>query len=181
MDEIDQLLEDRDAISDDLRMIFLRAQQKMAIQANKHRWNVEYQEGDLVFLKLRPYRQQILAKRKYEKLSPRYYGPYRISQKIGKVAYKLDLPPTVNIHHVFLVSQLHAVHGTPCQQWSATPTQWRLGIDHVTLVTVRSKSKERARIGQGCPNLVEGIHRRRSFVGRLWQNDLGISWIQPWG
>ncbi|KAL4574685.1 hypothetical protein LXL04_021521 [Taraxacum kok-saghyz] len=92
-------------------MNLLRAQQKMEHQANKRRRDVEYQVGDLVYLKLRPYRQHILAKRKYDKLVARYYGPYPIIQKIGKVAYKLQLPDSAAIHPTFHVSQLRPTYG----------------------------------------------------------------------
>lgn len=103
---VDQLLMDRDAIMDDLKMHLIRAQQKMQYQANKKRRDVEYQVGDVVFLKLRPYRQQSLAKRRFEKLAARYYGPYQIIKKVGKVAYTLELPSESLIHPTFHVSQL---------------------------------------------------------------------------
>lgn len=107
------LLEDRDAILDDLRMNLIRAQQRMTVQANNKRKDVEYQEGDMVYLKLKPYRQQSLARRKYDRLVAHYDGPYRVCQKIGKVAYKLELPHESMIHSVFHVSQLRFAFGVP--------------------------------------------------------------------
>jgi hypothetical protein len=40
------------------------------------------------------------------KLSPCYIGPFPILEKCGKVAYKLELPPSlVGVHDIFHVSQ----------------------------------------------------------------------------
>lgn len=53
-----------------------------------------------------PHRQCSLAQCKYKKLATCFYGPFRIIEHIGKVSYKLELPYSTTIHHVFHVSQL---------------------------------------------------------------------------
>ncbi|RVW63028.1 Retrovirus-related Pol polyprotein from transposon 17.6 [Vitis vinifera] len=53
--------------------------------ADSKRRNIEYQVGDMVFLKLQLYRQQSVFCRASQKLASRFYGPYQIEQRIGKV------------------------------------------------------------------------------------------------
>ena len=51
--------------------------------ADAKRRPVEFQAGEMVFVKLRPYRQISLAKRRNEKLAARFYGPFRILGRVG--------------------------------------------------------------------------------------------------
>ena len=62
--------------------------------------------GDLVFLKLSSWKGVVRFEKK-GKLSPKYIGPYVITERVGEVAYRLELPPELSkVHDVFHVSML---------------------------------------------------------------------------
>jgi hypothetical protein len=88
------------------------AQNRMKQQADQHRSERIFEVGDWVFLRLQPYKQMSLKQAKKDnKLSPKYYGPYKVLQKIGTMAYKLELPASSRVHPVFHVSCLKKVIG----------------------------------------------------------------------
>ena len=76
---------------------------------------------DFVYLRLLPYRQSSLKKKGAEKLQPRFYGPYKIIQKVGEVAYELELPLESKIHNIFHVSNLKKVVGQQIVTYSELP------------------------------------------------------------
>jgi hypothetical protein len=104
-------LQDRDEALNQLKLHLLKAQQQMQAYANKKRRDLKFEVGEWVFLKLRPHRQQSVMRRINQKLSARFYGPFQIIDKIGEVAYKLQLPEQSKIHPVFHVSLLKKAIG----------------------------------------------------------------------
>jgi hypothetical protein len=74
--------------------------------ANKRCRPLQFEARDHVYLKVSPMKG-VKRFRVTGKLSPRYIGPFLIREKCGKVAYKLELPPSLaGVHDIFHVSQL---------------------------------------------------------------------------
>ncbi len=57
--------------------------------SDNRRRDLEFEVGDMVFLRISPWKG-VLRFGKRGKLSPRYIGPYRIVERIGEVAYRLE-------------------------------------------------------------------------------------------
>ena len=77
--------------------------------ADKKRRHAEFQVGDLVLVKLIP--QHFKSFRKVHKgLVRKYESPFPILGWVGKVSYKVKLPPRLKIHHVFHVINLKPYH-----------------------------------------------------------------------
>ena len=84
----------------------------MKQHADQHCSERSFEEGDWVFLRLHPYKHMSLKKlNKDNKLARKYYCPYKVLQKIGSMAYKLELPATSWVHLFFHVSYLKKVIG----------------------------------------------------------------------
>ncbi|XP_023002961.1 uncharacterized protein LOC111496707 [Cucurbita maxima] len=115
--------------------------------------------GDHVFLKVAPMRG-VLRFGKKGKLSLRFVGPFEVLERIGPVAYRLALPPTLAaVHNVFHLSML--------RKYNPDPTHI---IDHETLPIRKDLSYEEKPIGI----MTHDVRRLRRMeiplVKVLWKN-----------
>ena len=86
------------------------AQNWMKQQEDQHRSEWIFNVEDWVFLRIQPYKQKSLKNtNKDNKLSAKYYEPYKVLQNIGSMAYELELPASSRVHLVFHVSCLKKV------------------------------------------------------------------------
>ncbi|KAI3518319.1 hypothetical protein L1887_06914 [Cichorium endivia] len=82
------------------------AQDRQKSYADKKRRPIEFQVGDKVMLKVSPWKG-VIRFGKRGKLSPRFLGPFKVLERIGSQAYRLDLPPELQgIHNTFHVCYL---------------------------------------------------------------------------
>ncbi|KAL0562094.1 hypothetical protein IC582_002544 [Cucumis melo] len=89
------------------------AQSRQKSYADVRRKDLEFEVGDKVFLKVAPIRGVVRFERR-GKLSPRFVGPFEILERIGPVAYRLALPPSLStVHDVFHVSMLRKYVSDP--------------------------------------------------------------------
>ena len=89
--EVLQLLKDNLAMS----------KNRMKQQVDQHCSERSFKEGDWVFLRMQPYKKMSLKQlNKDNKLVPKYYGPYKVLQKIGSMSYTLELPSSLRVHLV---------------------------------------------------------------------------------
>ncbi|KAL5731844.1 hypothetical protein ACHQM5_004534 [Ranunculus cassubicifolius] len=109
--EVHKFLTERAATFDIIKDNLLFAKARMKFYADKRRTERVFKVGDYVYLRLQPYRQHSVSVRRNLKLAPRFFGPYKITEKIGTVAYRLELPDSSLIHPIFHVSQLKQAVG----------------------------------------------------------------------
>ncbi|GJX69003.1 putative reverse transcriptase domain-containing protein [Tanacetum coccineum] len=100
---------------------------------------MEFQVGDKVMLKVSPWKG-VVRFGKRGKLNPRYVGPFKVLEKVGSVAYKLELPEELTV-------PLDGLHFDDKLQFVEEPVEImdrevkRLKRSRIPLIKVRWNSK----------------------------------------
>lgn len=152
---VEQTLEKIKVIRDRLKA----AQDRSKSWADTKRRPIEFEVGEKVYLRVSPTKGVSRFGIK-GKLSPRFIGPYEILEKVGAVAYRLALPPTLSqVHNVFHVSQLRRYVHDPDHILEQQPVTIK---DDVTYEEVPIQIVDRK----------EQVLRRRTipFVKVQWSN-----------
>ena len=94
-------------IQEEAKMALGKVQEKIKKYTNKKRAEVdEYKVGDLVMLSTKDLKYQMI-RRKTEKLTERFIGPYKIKKIVLTNTAELELPSTIKIHPVVNVSRIY--------------------------------------------------------------------------
>jgi len=84
-----------------------KVQEEIKKYANKKRAEVDnYKVEDLVMLSIKDLKYQ-MVRRRIEKLTKRFIGPYRIKKIVSSNVVELELPSTIKIYPVVNVSRIH--------------------------------------------------------------------------
>jgi hypothetical protein len=107
------------------------AQSQQKSYADNRKRPLEFEVGDHVFLKVSPMRG-VMRFGKTRKLSPRFVGPFEITQRIGRLAYRIALPPDlIGTYDVFHVSMLRKYITNPDVIVEYEPLEIQEGLTYV--------------------------------------------------
>jgi hypothetical protein len=91
-EEAQGILQDRQQATQIIKENLTKAQNRIKKYADRKIKERELLDGDMVYLKIQPYRHTSLSLHRSLKLHSKYYGPYRVRKKIGEASYRLLLP-----------------------------------------------------------------------------------------
>ena len=103
---LEELFENRKEAREQAQASLNMAAERMKWYYDLHKNDVPFKVGDKVLLKGRDLRVKVSS----EKLMAKNYGPYTITEKVGPVSFRLNLPKQMRVHPVFHASKFIPYH-----------------------------------------------------------------------
>ena len=153
-----------------IRKRMLTTQSRQKSYADTRRRDLEFEVGDKVFLKVAPMKG-VMRFGKKGKLSPRFVGPFEVLERIGVVAYRLALPPSLSaVHNVFHVSMLRKYISDSSHVLNYEPLQLNQDLTYeekpVRILDTKEKELRNKRIP-----LVKVLWKNHSTEEATWERE----------
>jgi len=108
---VEKFMEKMKEIQEEAKVVLRKVQEDIRKYADRKRSDAEeYKVGDLVMLSTKDLKYQ-MVRRRTEKLTERFVGPYRVKEIVSSNTVKLELPSTVKIHLVVNISRVRQYVG----------------------------------------------------------------------
>uniref|UniRef100_A0A0A9G4J8 Integrase catalytic domain-containing protein n=1 Tax=Arundo donax TaxID=35708 RepID=A0A0A9G4J8_ARUDO len=140
---VEQMMKDRDEFLVEIRERLEQAQQHYKSVYDRSHRELEFLLGQWVWLRLLHRAMASMPGTTRGKLGPRFVEPYKVLERIGEVAYRLQLPQGAKLHNVFHVGLLKPFRGEPSTDIPPLPP-----VQHGRAVQVPAKIV-RARLARG--------------------------------
>jgi len=168
-----ELIDQTKEIINKIREKLRAAQDRQKSYADLHRRPFACDVGEHVFLKVSPLKGSLRFGQKGN-LTPRYIGPFEVLQRIGPVAYRLELPPTLQgIHDVFHVSHLWRYIPDPVHVISHEPLQLKENLTYVKEPIQILERKDRLLRNQIIP-FVKLLWKHHKTAHATWEPELKV-------
>ena len=146
------------------------AQDRQKSYADKRRKDLEFEVEDRVFLKLSPWKG-VVRFGKRGKLSPLYIGPFEIVERVGPVAYRLDLPEELSrVHNVFHISMLRKYIPDPSHVLEAPEIELRDDLSYEEQ-PVQILGREEKELRNKTISLVKVLWRNHLVEEATWERE----------
>ncbi|XP_075524505.1 uncharacterized protein LOC142556895 [Primulina tabacum] len=111
------------------------AQSRRKSYADKRRRDLEFAVGDHIFIKIATMKDVMRFGKKC-KLCPRFIGPFEILDRVGALAYRVALSPSLaGVHNVFYVSMLCKYMSNPSHVLNFEPLQLTSNLSYEEMLT----------------------------------------------